>query len=78
MHAKLTLRMDEGVVLKAKAQAADRGKSLSGMFSEIVLSLETQTESTRLPPLTTSLLGIMKNHPVSEEDYKKHLREKHA
>jgi len=70
--------MEEELVLKAKAQAARRGKSLSGMFSEIVHTLETQTVSPRLPPITSSLLGIMKNHPVTEEDYKKHLRDKHT
>lgn len=78
MHTKLTLRMDEDLVRKAKDQAARRGKSLSGMFSEIVDSLEEQTSGSRLPPVTRSLLGIMKEHQVSEEDYKRHLRRKHA
>ncbi|MCC5850960.1 MAG: antitoxin [Verrucomicrobia bacterium] len=78
MHTKLTLRMDEGLVRKAKAQAAQRGKSVSGMFSEIVHSLDTEKANSRLPPITSSLMGAMKNHPLSEEDYKKHLREKHA
>jgi len=63
---------------KAKAQAAVRGKSLSGMFSEIVQTLDSQTTSPGLPPITNSLLGVMKNHPLSEEDHKEHLRKKHA
>jgi hypothetical protein len=79
MHTKLTLRMDDTVVKQAKIQAAQRGKSVSRMFGEFVVSLgKHKPNSPRLPPVTSSLLGVMKGHRISEEDYKKHLREKHS
>lgn len=76
MNTKLTLRIEDTIVRQAKAQAAQRGKSVSQMFGEFVVSLGTSKSSRRLPPITNSLLGVMKGHQVSEKDYKKHLLEK--
>jgi len=70
--------MDDVLVHQAKAQAAQRDKSVSQMFSEFVLSLGASKHSAELPPVTGSLLGIMKSHRFSGEDYKKHLQEKHS
>ena len=78
MNTKLTLRMDDGLVRQAKRQAARRGKSVSQMFGEFVTSLGTSRDCSRLPPVTDSLLGVMKGHRVSEKDYKQHLQEKHS
>lgn len=78
MNTKLTLRMDDVLVRRAKTQASRRGKSVSQMFSEFVTSLGVNKRQPTLPPLTGSLLGIMKGHRVSEEDYKKRLREKYS
>ncbi len=78
MNTKLTLRMDDVLVRQAKAQAARRGKSVSQMFGEFVASLGTSSPSRRLPPVTDSLLGVMKGRRISEKDYKKHLREKYS
>jgi predicted HicB family RNase H-like nuclease len=78
MNTKLTLRMDEMLVRHAKTEAAQRGKSVSQMFSEFVLSLGASKRAAVLPPVTESLLGIVKNHTLSEEDYREHLREKHS
>lgn len=78
MNTKLTLRVDEGLVKHAKTQAALRGKSVSQMFGEFVASLESGKRSHSLPPVTESLLGIMKGYRISEKDYKKHLLEKYS
>ncbi len=78
MHTKLTLRMSDVLVHEAKAQAARRGKSVSQMFSEFVASLDSNRTGDRLPPATSSLLGVMKGHRVSQKDYRKHLREKYS
>lgn len=78
MNTKLTLRMNDVLVREAKAQAARRGKSVSQMFSEFVASLGSSRTSDQLPPATSSLLGVMKGHRISEKDYRKHLREKHS
>lgn len=78
MKTKLTLRMDDLLVEQAKTHAGRRGKSVSQMFGEFVASLGASRRGGGLPPVTDSLLGIMKNHPVSEADYRKHLREKYS
>lgn len=61
---------------QAKAAARQRGKSVSQMFADFVASLTQGKRDRALPPVTSSLLGIMKGHRMSEKDYKKHLREK--
>ena len=77
MNTKLTLRIDDTIVRQAKRQAARRGKSVSQMFGEFVTSLVTSKPERGLPPVTDKLLGVMKGHRVTENDYKRHLREKY-
>ena len=78
MQTKLTLRMDDGLVRTAKTEAKRRGKSVSRMVADYFDSLGTRPRpSSALPPVTASLIGIMKGASASEEEYKRHLREKH-
>lgn len=78
MNTKLTLRMDESIVRKAKIEAKRRGKSVSRMVSEFIESIGLeQTSEKSLPPTTASLVGILKGKEISEDDYKKHLQEKY-
>nr|VFJ57720.1 MAG: hypothetical protein BECKDK2373B_GA0170837_106814 [Candidatus Kentron sp. DK] len=79
MDSELTLKMNDALVQQAKYQAARRGESLSRMFGEFVHSLSENTHRKQeLPPITASLLGIVPGSSrISEEDYKKHLREKY-
>ena len=78
MKTKLTLRMEEALIEKAKGEAKRRGKSVSGMVTEFFDSLNCRTPDDKAaPPLTTSLVGILKGKRVSEADYKKHLKEKY-
>lgn len=78
MNTKLTLRMDEAIVRKAKIEAKRRGKSVSRMVAEFIEAIGSRPESEMLlPPTTASLLGILKGHKVSEDGYKEHLREKY-
>ena len=78
MNTKLTLRMDEGKVRKAKAEARRRGKSVSRMVADYFDSLgKPHRASNSLPPVTSSLIGVIKGQVISEDDYKRHLCEKH-
>jgi hypothetical protein len=78
MNTKLTLRLDDVLVEQAKAQATQRGKSVSRMFADFVASLGPCKHDRAVPPVTGSLLGIVKGHRMSEKDYKKHLQEKYS
>lgn len=79
MKTKLTLRMDDALVKKAKQEARRRGKSVSMMMSEYIDSFQSPDSSEEeLPPVTASLFGILKGKSISEDDYKKHLMEKYG
>ena len=78
MNTKLTLRMDIGLVKTAKSEASRRGKSVSQIVGEFFDSLASgRREKPVLPPITASMVGILKGKGVRESDYRKHLREKY-
>jgi len=78
MNTKLTLRMEEAIIRKAKSEALRRGTSVSRMVEEFIeVAGDAGPTKRRLPPLTASLLGILKGRGLSMEDYRKHLREKY-
>jgi len=71
--------MDTTLIHTAKAEAGRRGKSVSQIVSEFFDSLASgRRVPPELPPITTSLIGVMKRRGVSETDYRKHLREKYT
>ena len=71
--------MDTELVRTAKAEASRRGKSVSQIVGEFFDTLSSgRHERTELPPITASLVGILKGRRVSETDYRKHLQEKHS
>lgn len=79
MHTKLTLRMDAGLIRTAKSEAGRRGKSVSQIVGEFFDSLASDRRvPAKHPPITTSLIGVLKAHGASESDYRKHLREKYS
>ena len=79
MQTKLTLRLEDELIEKAKILARRRGKSVSKLVSEYfnyITSKELKSE-TDLPPIVKSLLGSMANSDVNISDYKKHLEGKY-
>ena len=78
MNSKLTLRMDDGLIRQAKLAAGKRGKSVSRMVAEFFGTLGERSKAGQdYPPITASLLGVLRDKPVDEGSYKRHLREKH-
>ncbi len=79
MNTKLTLRLDENLIKKAKIYSAKRGKSVSALVADFfhLLRVEEEPEAGSLPPKVASLKGILKGKKVSKEDYKKYLEEKY-
>jgi len=78
MKTKLTLRMDDRLVNRAKQAAEKRGKSVSQMVSEFFDSLDKSVRrAPDLPPITSALLGSLRGKSVSKEDYRRHLRQKY-
>lgn len=79
MQTKLTLRLDEELIRRAKKYSEKRGKSVSQIVADYfaLLLLQTPEETDALPPLTASLKGILSGTQVDEKDYRKFLKGKH-
>ena len=81
MQTKLTLRLEERLIRRAKAYARRTGKSVSELVAEFFGRLEAPREGGRLPearsPAVRSLLGALAGTGADERDYRDHLEEKH-
>lgn len=79
MKNKLTLRLDDSLIKRAKKRAKQKGTSVSQMVADYFALIETEKSPSNqeLPPLTASLAGILKNADIQEEDYKTYLEDKH-
>jgi len=79
MQSKLTLRMEDSVIRKAKRLARKKGKSVSRMVSDYIAQTEDTDEETPLPPVTASMLGVLagKAGEADEDAYRQYLAEKH-
>jgi hypothetical protein len=80
MTTKLTLRIDDKLIERAKSHAQRTGKSVSRMVEDYfeLLPVPGPAEHRPLPPIVSSLLGILRNADVDQEDYRRHLEEKHS
>lgn len=79
MATKLTLRLDEALIRRAKAYAKRTGKSVSEMVADYFAAVQKPAVD-RPGPTTLNvrrLKGALRGHPVRVEDYRRHLREKH-
>jgi len=79
MQTKLTLRMDGELIRKAKDYSEKTGKSLSQMVADYFDRLTVEKEERYEPstPITRSLRGALRGAMVNEDDYRRHLEEKH-
>jgi hypothetical protein len=79
MQTKLTLRIDDELINRAKSYAKKSGKSVSqivaGYFS--LLDAEPGIEASEFTPLVQSLKGSLKGARVGKKDYHKYLAEKY-
>lgn len=79
MQTKLTLRLEEALIKRAKIRARTLGKSLSQIVSDYfaLLNEDGGKPSPELPPLTRSLKGALRGSDVDQGDYLRYLEEKH-
>ena len=79
MQSKLTLRIDDTLVKKAKLLARKKGTSVSQLFSEYISTQSDESSSNQLPPITEAMIGAIRRQKVTinEEDYQRHLEEKY-
>lgn len=80
MTAKLTLRLDADLIHVAKEHSTRSGRSVSKLVADFFALIEAEQipERAELTPRIRSLVGAFQASDVSEEDYRRHLEEKHA
>ena len=76
MQSKLTLRMEDAVIRKAKRIAKQKGQSVSRIFSDYIAAETEDVEMKELPPVTASMVGVLAAE-VDDLDYKQYLEEKY-
>jgi hypothetical protein len=81
MHMKLTPRLDRNLrdrlIGKAKRRAKEAGRSVSSLVASFLAALDIQEPRVRTTPRVRSLRGLLAGARVSEQDYHRHLEEKH-
>jgi uncharacterized protein DUF6364 len=80
VQTKLTLRMDDDLVRKAKEYARRSGKSVSTLVADFFGLLGQRKERDRvgLSPTVRSLLGALGDGTGNpEREYRRHLAKKH-
>jgi len=80
MNTKLTLRLDDELIRRAKAYAERSGKSVSGLVADYfaVLTSDAPAPDIEITPRVRALRGVLKGCGVDEEDYHRHLLEKYG
>ena len=77
MQTKLTLRLEETLIRKAKRFSERSGKSVSKIVAEYFETLDAPvSEIDEITPKVAALKGILKGTGVAENDYHRHLEEK--
>ena len=79
MQTKLTLRLDEELINRAKSYARKSGKSVSQIVASYfsLLDEEPKEEPSEFTPIVRSLKGSLKGAKVGKKDYLKHLEKKY-
>ncbi len=77
MQTKLTLRLDEDLIRRAKAFARASGKSVSKMVADYFATLEKDEQDFQMTPVVRSLKGALRGQDVDVEDYRRYLESKY-
>lgn len=79
MQTKLTLRLEDKLIERAKRYAEASGKSVSQIVADYfaVLDSEDSVDEDTLPPITRALSGVLKDKGVDEQDYYDYLEKKY-
>lgn len=81
MQTKLTLRLDDRLIRRAKSYAKQQGKSLSVVVADmfrLLAATEAPTEDLPLTPRVAALQGALAHgRRIKEEDYRRYLEKKH-
>jgi hypothetical protein len=79
MNTKLTLRLDDDLIRRAKRHSAKSGKSVSKLVSDYFALIDAKDKlaADELTPRVRSLKGALSGAKLDERDYRRHLEKKH-
>jgi len=79
MRAKITLYSQDELIAEVKKFAKEQNTSVSKLVNGFFESLleKNKTKTDKKTNITNSLLGVLKDSKVDEDEYKKHLVEKY-
>ena len=79
MNTKLTLRLDDRLIDRAKRYSDRSGKSVSQLVSDYFALIEADEPipGTELTPRGRAMIGSLKGASTTEGDYRRHLEAKH-
>ncbi len=77
MQSKLTLRLEDDVIKQAKIYAKAHQTSLSKVVADYFQVLTMEKNTSEIPPITRSLVGVLNDADVDLDDYKQHLEKKY-
>ena len=79
MNTKLTLRFDDELIRSAKRYAGRSGKSVSRLVADYFALIDADADSAEieLTPRVRSLLEALSGSALDEQDYRRHLEDKH-
>jgi hypothetical protein len=79
MVTKLTLRMDEKVIRRAKTYARKSGKSVSNLVADffVLLGIEEEKDAFDTTPKVKSLRGAFRGARLNTNSYRRHLEDKY-
>jgi Family of unknown function (DUF6364) len=79
VNTKLTLRLDDELIRGAKRYAARSGKSVSRLVGDYfaILDAGDAASGVELTPRVRRLRGAIAGAAVDEQDYFRHLEDKH-
>jgi hypothetical protein len=79
MNAKLTLRLDQRPIMRARAHARRSGKSVSQIVADYfsLLGGQPPSDDQELTPTVRALKGVFRGRQIDRTAYRKHLEEKY-
>jgi hypothetical protein len=79
VDTKLTLRLDEALIRRAKRHSARSGKSVSRLVADYFALIDAADSEAagELTPRVRSLVGVLAGASADERDYRTHLLDKH-
>jgi hypothetical protein len=78
MRTKLTLRLEEDLIKRAKRYSSESGKSVSQLVADYFLLIDQASLAQgELAPKSRSLYGALAGAVLTEADYRDHLERKY-